>query len=110
MIDFHGKDSMTYVETLLLKGFKLKDLRWYPAAIESPDDTIVVDLFEVNDSCFNSVRGMEIGAGYHPIEIGGVSMFIMLPSEYLEDYPDVPGGDWVKHSSRKSDSSTKQLV
>lgn len=97
------KGGMKYKETTTVPGFKLFSLGPYPCVVRTDDDndTIVVDLFELENNTAYRIHQMEKGAGYdyEEIEINGTKygIYVYAPSslERLRDR-QVPGGDWVK--------------
>lgn len=107
----YGKESMKYIETRTLKGYQLKDLRFYPAAIAGTlEDIMVVDLFEVSKDCAKHIKDMELGAGYKEItlDINKETFYMFIMTDRLKERPTVQSGDWIKYC--KEQEVEKQLA
>jgi gamma-glutamylcyclotransferase (GGCT)/AIG2-like uncharacterized protein YtfP len=97
-------NSLNYLYTDTIKGFKLIDLGPYPAAIAvERDATIVVDIIECSEDAYKFIEMMEFGAGYkktiQEVEGDKCTLYTM-PIGNVIDTPArkyVKDGDWVKH-------------
>jgi gamma-glutamylcyclotransferase (GGCT)/AIG2-like uncharacterized protein YtfP len=93
----HGKYSMLYIKTSVIKGYKLYSLGVYPGILPGePTDEVVVDIFEVSPEAFRSIYNMELGAGYSLKDYQDEGEKVMY---YEYDYPissknAVKSGDW----------------
>lgn len=59
--------DLTFIGTSEIKGYDLFDLNGsYPGikSSQDPEKTLVVDMMECGESCFNSINRMELGANY----------------------------------------------
>lgn len=100
-----GENSMVYIETKTIEGFKLYSLGAYPTVVktDNPDHKLVVDLFEVSDDAMTSIDEMERGAGYDSIKIDGATLYLFTMSEKEADkyYKHVESGDWSAYLKEK---------
>lgn len=105
-VDIFGKTSITTVEkTKVIDGFDLYSLGSYPA-ITRGSNKLTVDILEVTDNVHNSIKAMELGAGYdeetiHIENIGDVVIYT-YPKEYLDSRRLVESGDWSNYLKQKS--------
>ena len=93
-----------YLSTTTIGGYKMYSLRAYPACIisDDPEDTIVIELFDLDARNFASIDSMEKGAGYHTTTIivdGKEYIMYLHTPEHWEGREDrlVANGDWVEH-------------
>jgi len=103
---FARRYDMKHTGTHTISGFDLYSLGAYPAAVLG-DGEIVVDTFEVDNDCFNSMNRMELGAGYYALdtEIDGKDHTIWLQRSGYEERR-VESGDWTKHLREKRKNYT----
>ena len=104
----HWSEQLRLVDTIRIKGFIMKDLGPYPMCIESdcPEDSIVVDLMEVEDQgVAASIDRMEKGAGYVPITIthNNIDYTMYIYENDLHELRRVEGGDWKKYCDDKEE-------
>ena len=92
---------------IVIPGWKLYDLGAYPGAVftGNADDTMVVDLLELDLDTSRRIDAMEIGAGYSikgldDVDLGGgVEIFAKIyeyDGKVIEDRL-VESGDWIKY-------------
>jgi gamma-glutamylcyclotransferase (GGCT)/AIG2-like uncharacterized protein YtfP len=96
---FYG-GAMTFLESVLLSGYKLYSLGDYPYAVRSDTGSIVADLFQVNDMRIGkSIHQMELDAGYHydEIIIASRSYGIYLFVNPAPGDEEIRSGDWVRY-------------
>ena len=98
---------MEYTGTHTISGFDLYSLGVYPAAVLGNND-LVVDTFVVDNSCFNSINGMELGAGYygHEVKIDGKDHIMWLQKDGGYAERKVESGDWTKYLREKGETYT----
>lgn len=95
--------NFNYLSSIIIKGYDLYDLGSYPGIKESenPNKDLQVDIMECGDDCYNSIKRMELGAGYTTknIEIDGEDHTIYIyqgnPRKLVES------GDWSKYLHEK---------
>lgn len=91
----YGEENFQYINTKTIPGYQLYSLGSYPMILKDPNGSLVVDEFLVSPEVANSIRRMEIGAGYKEGEIDGALIY------YYEEgspyYPKVESGDWSKY-------------
>lgn len=94
--NFNRFGGQTRLRELQLEGYEMYDLKYYPAVCLG-EGKIKVELHEVTDSAFKSIKSMEAGAGYTelsiPVEEGNATMFVMEKSK-LQHRDKVESGDW----------------
>jgi gamma-glutamylcyclotransferase (GGCT)/AIG2-like uncharacterized protein YtfP len=95
--DLH-KENSHYLYSARLTGYKLYSRGQYPFAVRTGGpDAIVVEVYQITDSATaGSIHQLEVEEGYFSTEeiIGGKPTTIYLFNSG-ENYPEVPGGDWV---------------
>lgn len=66
-----GEDNFKYLGTTTIEGYTLHSLGSYPVIIPTQEQnkTVVVDIMELNDSAYEAVKRMELGAGYREINV-----------------------------------------
>lgn len=62
--NFNRFNLIPIKENVLLEGYELYDLGPYPCIIKKEGSTIVIDILECSETTLDSIRRMEIGAGY----------------------------------------------
>ncbi len=95
-----AKHGAEYLRTVEVQGYDMHSLWAYPYIVPSKEGSIVVDLFSIYDEAtYNSVYGMEAGAGYREefVEVDNEKYQIWV-YKYLprDTHPKVEGGDWSK--------------
>lgn len=99
-IEYYGENSIIYKMTTKIPGFELYDISGnYPAAIKSYNDKeMVVDLFSISDSAYDSIQYMEKSAGYYEdtvcINDEFYSIFL-FHKEKLQNKQPIELGDWL---------------
>lgn len=92
----YGEDSFVYNGTKRIPGFELYSLGSYPMVLatpEAPRNTLVVDEMMVSEECYQGIRRMELGAGYHEVILDdGAIIYAHNDNRY--DLPKVDSGDW----------------
>src|SRR5690242_12504258 len=92
------KEDLRYLYSARLLGYKLYSRGQYPFAVKTGgDDAIVVEIFQItNNNTAADIHRMELEEGYYSTEeiINGKKTTIYLFNSG-ENYPEVPGGDWV---------------
>jgi gamma-glutamylcyclotransferase (GGCT)/AIG2-like uncharacterized protein YtfP len=94
------QESLAYVETIRISGFKMYALEEYPYAVRSNEgtDSIVIEVFEItNTDTKSAIHELEISVGYvfDIIEINGRQVCIYLFENPGNDLA-VNNGDWVE--------------
>lgn len=101
-VKLYGNEQMQYIKTIRIPHFKLYDLGFYPTTVRTAEDsTIVVDLFNVGETAFQSIKYMELGAGYNleVVEIDGEYYNIFTFSgKQIKNQPEISGGDYLHFS------------
>ena len=92
------KDDLRYLYSARLQGYQLFSRGEYPFAVRTGGTgAIVVEVFRIaNSNAAKEIHQMELEEGYYAAEevINGKRTIIyLLDSD--ENYPEVPGGDWV---------------
>jgi len=106
------KDHADLLEqNVVLRGFTMRTFGGYPAIFksESMDDTVLLDLFDVENTPTDIVEdmdGMEIGAGYYrdsvELDDGRVIDVYIMPDSHKEWFPeDIPSGDWNVYTEER---------
>jgi gamma-glutamylcyclotransferase (GGCT)/AIG2-like uncharacterized protein YtfP len=95
-------NSLQYIDTLSLKGYRLFSLGDYPYAINTGHllDVMVADLIKITDKqVVELIHQMELEAGYvyQEIEINGVSHGIYLFQKSISKGIFIESGDWTKY-------------
>lgn len=90
-----------YLRTVTLPYFKMYSLGEYPYVVrsENPDDTIVAELFLVDDEkTEQTVNHLESDAGYilEPVIIAEEKFEIFVFTSAGPDDPQIRSGDWVQ--------------
>jgi gamma-glutamylcyclotransferase (GGCT)/AIG2-like uncharacterized protein YtfP len=93
------KNSLNFLETIELKGYRMYSLADYPYAVRTGDneDKIIADLFTIKDAATEqSIHKMEIEAGYifANVTIGNIKFGIYLFEKAGGGDPEVKDGDW----------------
>ena len=103
-----------HLNTVTIPGYKMYSVMdWYPKIFAgSSQDTIVVDIVEINDRpTVNFIEAMERGAGYksEKITIGDIEATLYVgegkPAPNMEKSL-VPSGDWVKYDTERTNVNT----
>lgn len=97
--------DMKHIDSIEVPGFDLYSLGSYPAIIKG-ENTLKVDILDVEEAAFHGIKMMELGAGYSTdyIEYKGdkVPIYIFddpMQIEYLKKNKDlVSSGDWVDYN------------
>lgn len=93
------KRRLQHIKTTTIKGYDLYDYGVYPFAVEGEND-IVVDVLETDNEMYESIKAMELGAGYKEVIVEADEHVGYM---YLFDKPTndpiVEHGDWVKHKT-----------
>lgn len=94
------KEGYTYKRSLTLEGYDLYSLGPYPG-IKEGKGNLKVELFECSPQCYNSIRGMELGAGYteKEIKLPEGNAVVYMYNGYVDPARKVENGDWL---SRKN--------
>lgn len=106
-----GLGELRHICDGLIRGAKLYNLGSYPGIVpsDSTDDVVWGEVYEVPDSLFFRIDGMEVGAGYkrQPVKVEipddgqdteEADAYFYLYGEELGSNQLVPGGDWSKRS------------
>lgn len=100
------KDDLKYLYSARLAGYQLFSRGQYPFAVKTAGaGAIVVEVFRIiNRSTAAEIHQMELEEGYYASEevINGKRTIIYL-LEADENYPEVPGGDWVTFFRERGD-------
>jgi gamma-glutamylcyclotransferase (GGCT)/AIG2-like uncharacterized protein YtfP len=105
MKDIYGEDSMKFISKEILPGFNLYDTRYgFPAAIRSDkNNNIIVEIFEVSDSCLEYIRAMELGSGYYNdiVKVGEDFCNMFLYREPFYSFTKIDSGSWIDYLETK---------
>lgn len=95
--DRFGKGTQKYIKDVVLNGWEMRDLTYYPAICKGAG-TIKCELQEVEDAAFSRIQSMEKGAGYSETELdvdGVKATIFFMDAKRLQHYPIVESGDWI---------------
>lgn len=94
----YGK-RISFIQSVLLKGYRLFSVGDYPYAVRAPTGSIVADLCHVDRRTAATIHSMEIEAGYFydEIIIESQAFGIYLFSRADPGDPEVQSGDWVQY-------------
>ena len=98
----YQEDGMIFEAQRVIPGFKMYETPYgYPFVVKAaPEDTIVVELFDVSEGLAKVIANMELGAGYIPetvhIDENEYTIYVYrdLPKQARKE---VPGGDWTEY-------------
>jgi gamma-glutamylcyclotransferase (GGCT)/AIG2-like uncharacterized protein YtfP len=97
-------------DDIKLKGYKLYSLGTYPGIKLDSDSSIIGTLITVNDSIYNRIKNMELGANYS-IKLINVSPYknvtIFIYNGFVNEKNIVKNGDW--NSTLKIDPELKEV-
>lgn len=100
----YGDDAMVWLGTARLRRYKMYDLGWFPALVETGryKDEVIVDLMEVNREALETIRQWEGGYYEVGVKVNGFDarMFTMFERS-MGDATVVEGGDWVEYWAEK---------
>ncbi|HEY4656541.1 MAG TPA: gamma-glutamylcyclotransferase [Cyclobacteriaceae bacterium] len=101
-IEYHSiyTKGMDFLQSVLLRGYRLYSLGDYPYAVRSDSGCIVADLYKVNDPEISlSIHLMELEAGYYydEIIIDSLSFGIYLFESPSPGDEEIRSGDWVRY-------------
>jgi gamma-glutamylcyclotransferase (GGCT)/AIG2-like uncharacterized protein YtfP len=96
-----------------ITGAKLYSLGAFPAIVKSGNDTdkVIVEVYEMEGSIFNSIERMELGAGYtrEPVSVYKTDGEVIEAEAYfypkVQDWfgPAITSGDWaLRHVEAKA--------
>lgn len=91
-----GEENFVYKGTKTIKGFELYSLGSYPVIVPNPNSEIVVDEFELSKEAHESVRMMELGAGYTETTIDNNTIYYMNEPPYY-NRGKVEHGNWSQY-------------
>lgn len=94
-----GKENFVYQNTKTITGYQLYSLGSYPMVLKDPNSNLVVDEFLISPEAAESVRRMELGAGYSEEEIDGATIYYYDDNRY--NAPKVESGDWSEYLKEK---------
>lgn len=93
----------TYLGTERIKGFDMFSLGAYPYVMPESDNSIVVEVYEVDsDSTGKSLDRLEGYPSYYDrklIQTTHGEAWIYFINEYIDGTPFVDGGDWILYTS-----------
>lgn len=89
-----GKESIKKLGETTIKGFKLLDLGYYPAAVPCEDSQIRCDILEVSEEANKFIDSMELGAGYTFQMLNQQKIYVL--SDQKQTFPKIESGDWLK--------------
>ncbi|HEX5170563.1 MAG TPA: gamma-glutamylcyclotransferase [Cyclobacteriaceae bacterium] len=97
--------GMQFLNTVELKGFRLISLGEYPYAVKStnPAQSIIAELFFLDDLTAKSIHDIEIEAGYYydEIQIDQNLYGIYLFKEANPYDEEIGSGDWASFVARR---------
>jgi len=93
-----GKENFKCIGMREIKGYDLYSLGSYPAVIKSsdPESVVVMEEFEISEQAYDSVKRMELGAGYHEVETEDGFVFYAQNRD-MSNRQRVENGDWTKY-------------
>ena len=93
-------DEYQFVRSLELDGFDLYSLGPYPG-IKAGENKLKVDLFRCSNTCYSSIKSMELGAGYTEkvIELEEGNAVIYMYNGNINKDRIVKSGDWVNRKN-----------
>lgn len=101
----YGDDALRYQRTTTIPGWTLFSLGSYPGIKKAtdPDQELTVDLMEVSERAYQSINGMELGAGYNnvTVEIDGTE-YTLYEYAYNRLGERVSHGDWSRYLREKA--------
>jgi gamma-glutamylcyclotransferase (GGCT)/AIG2-like uncharacterized protein YtfP len=103
IINNYGSESMKYIETKVIEGFKMVSISdWYPVIIFNgwKNQTIVVEVMEVSSEAKSFIDRMEVDAGYTIKQVDGMDIYCFV-NDYFGNKGVIESGDWVKYISSK---------
>ena len=101
-------------ETVILKGYKMYNLGWYPGVCctVKGEDSVVCERIVVKDEAhlrsldsYEGCNGNQPSCLYHRVKHG--DDWIYLYNGPLEDYPEVPDGDWLTFKGQQAGSNAQ---
>jgi gamma-glutamylcyclotransferase (GGCT)/AIG2-like uncharacterized protein YtfP len=89
------------IKTVKLVGYDLFAItNAYPAASEGKN-TIICELYDIEEDQFHALKRMELNAGYYEKEVmvdnTSASIFLMKPDWLIKSALLIKDGDWIKH-------------
>ena len=101
MYNRRGFNTLKTTGNHRISGYKMRSLGGYPYIYPSERGSVVVELCEVENDDYNSIRMMELGAGYEEVTetIGGVDYIIYVYNRDDDRHDLIVDGDWVKYKS-----------
>jgi gamma-glutamylcyclotransferase (GGCT)/AIG2-like uncharacterized protein YtfP len=99
IVNNYGSESMKYIETRTIEGFKMVSINdWYPAIIfyGNKHQTIVAEVMEVSSEAKSFIDRMEAGAGYTIKQVDGMDIYCFV-NDYFGNKGVIESGDWVKY-------------
>lgn len=117
--ELFGEESMKYVKTIQLKGFRMYSLGSYPAAIQTytDEESITCDIMTVSPSVDKYIEEMEVGAGYscysETVTVSQSNVYKAVEASiYLFEEDEeanllgyaqrVHSGDWIKFNTKEA--------
>ena len=96
--DRFGKDTIKYITTKTIKGYKMYSLGFYPFLIftGNKEDEVTCDVLETYPEIFEEIKNMEYEAGYIDTTEENLPLFIMefTNCNILQRLPEIKSGDW----------------
>lgn len=92
--------SINVIKKDTIKGFKMFSLGPYPAVVKSNNGNIAIQLLEVPTEAYDSIKRMELGAGYNEIDVQvkgiNAKMYIFNREEeqMIKQFKEVENGIW----------------
>lgn len=100
-LNVFGIDSIHYKRTTYIHGYELYSLGDFPGVKNGEvQKKIVVDLFEVTEEVYDTIRDMELSSGYYEDEIDFECQIhkIFIYKGKVNESQLVESGDWLKYS------------
>ena len=96
--DRFGTNSIKYIETKIIKGYKMYSLGFYPFLVftGNQEHLVTCDILETSKPIFQAIVQMEEDAGYIETTEDGLPLFIMefTNCSLLKRLPEIVSGDW----------------
>lgn len=107
-----GKNNYKKLDQVTIKGFDLYDLGSYPGIKSGTESsTLVCDIIECSQSCYDAIVSMEVGAGYevYNLNVDGKLYPIFVYKGSIDPRKRIKEGDWVKYLNLELQETKKDV-
>lgn len=91
----HNYDLGDPIRKVRMKGLDMYTYGDFPRAVKGTG-SIIAEMYDVDDDTFESMNGIEIGAGYKPVKANGAVIWIYQHIDRLKDMEKIEHGDWIR--------------